>query len=317
VTRLAQDWHDVHALVRPTSKTDHLPKERVSLITGDLKDKESLRRAICGIEVVFHAGAAVSGPREELETSTIRGTRYMLELAQAEGVKRFVHISSLSVYQVYQLQRNAIVDETCPVESMAERIGPYAHAKVEAEKLAMAYADQGLPVVVVRPGLIYGPRGTVLFPHLGYAIKNRLFAVVGSGTNLLPLTYVDNAVEGIVLAANSETAVGRAYTIVDGDEITQKEYLRRFLTAAKLNFFVVSIPFPLLLGTVKVVEQLRKTGILGSKSGPTVYGLASKYKSLRFDTTKARTELRWSPRVTLEEGLQRTFTWYNQASRVQ
>jgi 2-alkyl-3-oxoalkanoate reductase len=317
VTRLAQDWHDVHALVRPTSKTDHLPKERVTLITGDLKDKESLRRAICGIEVVFHAGAAVSGPREELETSTIRGTRYMLELAQAEGVKRFVHISSLSVYQVYQLQRNAIVDETCPVESMAERIGPYAHAKVEAEKLAMAYADQGLPVVVVRPGLIYGPRGTVLFPHLGYAIKNRLFAVVGSGTNLLPLTYVDNAVEGIVLAANSETAVGRAYTIVDGDEITQKEYLRRFLTAAKLNFFVVSIPFPLLLGTVKVVEQLRKTGILGSKSGPTVYGLASKYKSLRFDTTKARTELRWSPRVTLEEGLQRTFTWYNQASRVQ
>jgi 2-alkyl-3-oxoalkanoate reductase len=314
---LAQDWHDVHALVRPTSKTDHLPKERVTLITGDLKDKESLRRAISGIEVVFHAGAAVSGSREELEASTIRGTRYMLELAQAEGVKRFVHISSLSVYQVYQLERNATVDETCPVESMAERIGPYAHAKVEAEKLAMAYADQGLPVVVVRPGLIYGPRGAVLFPHLGYTIKNRLFAIVGSGTNLLPLTYVDNAVEGIVLAATSETAVGRAYTIVDGDEITQKEYLRRFLTATKLDLFTVSIPFPLLLGAVKVAEQLRKRGILGSKSGPTVYGLASKYKSLRFDTTKARTELKWSPSVTLEEGLQRTFTWYNQASRVQ
>jgi 2-alkyl-3-oxoalkanoate reductase len=314
---LAQDWHDVHALVRPTSKTDHLPKERVTLITGDLKDKESLRRAISGMEVVFHAGAAVRGSREELEAGTIRGTRYMLELALAEGVKRFVHISSLSVYQVYPLERNATVDETCPVESMAERIGPYAQAKVEAEKLAMAYADKGLPVVVVRPGLIYGPRGTVLFPHLGYTIKNRLFAVVGNGTNLLPLTFVDNAVEGIVLAAESEMAVGRAYTLVDGDEITQKEYLRRFLTAVNSDLFVVSIPFSLLLGAVKVVEQLRRTGFLRSKSGPTVYGLTSKYKSLRFDTSKARNELKWSPSVTLEQGLLRTFTWYNQASRVQ
>jgi nucleoside-diphosphate-sugar epimerase len=156
-----------------------------------------------------------------------------------------------------------------------------------------------------------------LFPHLGYAIKNRLFAVVGNGTNLLPLTYVDNAVEGIVLAAQNEMAVGRAYTIVDGDEITQKEYLRRFLTAAKSDLHVVSIPFSLLLGAVKMVEWLRKTGILRSKSGPTVYGLASKYKSLRFDTSKARNELKWSPNVTLEQGLLRTFTWYNQASRVQ
>jgi nucleoside-diphosphate-sugar epimerase len=120
-----------------------------------------------------------------------------------------------------------------------------------------------------------------------------------------------------VLAAQSEMAVGRAYTLVDGDEITQKEYLRRFLVAVKSDLFVVSIPFSLLLGAVKVVEQLRKTGVLRSKSGPTVYGLASKYKSLRFDTSKARNELKWSPSVTLEQGLLRTFTWYNQASRVQ
>jgi 2-alkyl-3-oxoalkanoate reductase len=317
VTRLAQEGHEVRALVRPTSQTEHLPQANVTLTYGDLKDRESLRQAVAGADIVYHAGAAMRGTWEEIEASTIRGTEWMLELSLAAGVKRFVHISSLAVYQVNHLARNATVDEVCPVEPMPEKVGPYAQAKVEAEKLAFRYHEMGLPVVVVRPGVVYGPRGIVLFPHIGYTVKNRLFVIVGSGANLLPLTYIDNTVDGLLLAAQSETAVGQVYTLVDEEEITQKEYLLRYLAAINANLFVLPMPFPLLLGVVGLVEQLRKVGILKKKATPSTYGLASKYKSLRFSAAKAREELGWVPEVSLDAGLQRTFDWYNELSRAQ
>jgi 2-alkyl-3-oxoalkanoate reductase len=315
VSRLVHNASEVRALTRKTSRTDHLPKENVTLFYGDLKDKESLRRAIEGVDIVYHAGAAKRGSWEEFEASTIRGTEWMLELSLAAGVSRFVHISSLAVYQMNHLERNAVIDESCPMEPAPEKVGPYAHAKVEAEKLAFQFYNKGLPLVVVRPGLIYGPRGIVLFPHIGYAFKNRLFVIVGDGSNLLPLTYVDNTVEAIILAAQSEDAVGKAYTIVDEAEITQKKYLQRYLAATKVDLIVVSIPFPLLLGGVGLIEQLRKVGVLKQRATPSTYGLASKYKSVHFKVSRAKEELNWKPKVSLEEGLRKTFEWYNGVSK--
>jgi nucleoside-diphosphate-sugar epimerase len=287
---------------------EKLRQANIEVAYGDLKDRESLQRALEGVDIVYHAGAAMRGGRQEYFETTIRGTEWMLELAQAANVKRFVHISSVTVYRVHDLPPHALIDENCPYEPHPERVGAYAHSKVEAEKLAFRYVQLGLPVVVVRPGLIYGPCGRVMYPHIGYYVHKKLFFLVGRGDSLLPFVYIDNTVDGILRAAASEKAIGQAYNLADDGLMTQKEYLGRYMTATNAGFIAVSTPFWILLAAVYGVERLQRLGVL--RQSPTVYGLSTKYKSVRIDSSKARRELNWQPRVGLEEGLRRTFEWH-------
>jgi nucleoside-diphosphate-sugar epimerase len=314
VSRLAGDGHTVRALARQGSQVDHLRQASVTLVYGDLKDRESLQRAVDGVEMVYHAGAAMRGSWQEYGESTVQGTEQMLDLSLAAGVKRFVHISSLAVYQVHDLPRNAVVDEHTPYDPTPQRIGAYAYSKIEAEKAALAFYAKGLPVTVVRPGVIYGPHGKVLFPHLGYFVK-KAFVLIGRGDNLLPLTYIDNTVDALLLAAQHEQAIGQIYNVTDGVTITQKEYLEQFKQATQSTFPVIPVPMPLLLLPLALVEQLKALGVSKLPSASR-YGLTSKYKSLYFDSTKAKQELGWRPQVSLADGLHRTFDWHNNQAAI-
>ena len=191
-------------------------------------------------------------------------------------------------------------------------MGSYSRSKVEAEKLVLQFYGKGLPVTIIRPGLIYGPRGRVMFPHIGQFLKNKIFLLIGQGTNLLPFTYVENTVEAIRLAGVNEAAVGQIYQVVDDSEITQREYLDKFMSATHAKFPTLPIPFFLFIGAAFLVDRLKAFGLLKSSTF-SQYGVVSKYKSLRFDSSKAKNELNWSPRIGLDEGLSKTFSWYNNA----
>jgi nucleoside-diphosphate-sugar epimerase len=156
--------------------------------------------------------------------------------------------------------------------------------------------------------VIYGPHGKVLFPHLGYFVK-KVFVLIGRGDNLLPLTYIDNTVDALLLAAQREEAIGQIYNITEGVTITQREYLDRFMGATGSRFPVLSAPMPLLLLPLALVERMRALGIPKLPSASR-YGIVSKYKSLVYDSAKAQQALGWQPRISLEEGLRRTFDWY-------
>jgi 2-alkyl-3-oxoalkanoate reductase len=308
VARLARDGFRVRALVRNRDRAAHLAADGVDVVIGDLKDRGSLQPAVEGVDLVFHAGAATRGDWREYEESTIAGTEHILELSQAAGVRKFVYVSSVSVYQVFGFERNAVIDENSPLESRPAKVGPYTYSKVEAEKKVLQYAQRGLPVSIIRPGLIYGPRGRVLFPHLGFPVKGRLFIIVGDGATTMPLTYIDNTIDAFLLAAASDQAVGRIYNVVDEQEITVADYLKRFMAATGTSFRVVRAPLSLIMNGIKMAERLKKAGFPATM--PTVYGFSSKYNGLRYDSAKIRNELSWSPRVALEEGLEKTFSWY-------
>jgi len=310
LSKLVQEGYEVRALARKTSKVNHLQQDRVEIVYGDLKDRETLQHAIKGVNIVYHAGAAMGGSWEDFEESTIRGTQRMLELSLAEGIKRFVHISSPVVYKVYHLAKHALVSESCPIEHNAERVGPYAYSKVEAERLVFRFYKKGLPVVVVRPGLLYGPEGRIFSPNIGAFVAKRLFVVIGNSDGLLPLTYIENAVDGILLAGTQEEAVGQAYNIVDDNKVTRKEYLKKFKAITHANFFILPSPFDQLMAGLKLAQKF-KIGPLRKLPVPAPYGLVTKFKSLRFDSSKAKQELNWQSKVGLEEGLKKTFEWYN------
>jgi 2-alkyl-3-oxoalkanoate reductase len=317
VNRLVREGHRVRVLARRMNRLEHLPRN-VEIAYGDLRDRVSLSRAMEGIEFVYHAGAAMGGGFEEFEESTIRGTKWMLELSLAAGVKRFIHISSLTVYEMSGWKRNSVIDESCPYPKDPRKVGPYAFSKVEAERLVSDYQSRGLPTVIVRPGIIYGPRGKVMFPHIGYNLPGNFFMLVGRGSNLLPLTYIDNTVDAILIAAENDRAVGQAFTIVDDEiEITQKQYLKRYLEATGDRWRVLPVPIGFILLPVSVLELAGKIGLVKGKHLPSRYSMAVKYCSLRYSSSKARKELNWQPKVGLEEGLRRTFGWYVRGEEVE
>lgn len=312
VNKLLKAGDRVRILARHSANVEPLQTRGVEVVYGDLSDKASLKTAVEGIDIVYHLGAAMGGSWADYEEVTVKGTQRMLDVSLAAGVQRFVHISSLAVYQVYGLKRNAIIDETRPCDPTPEKVGSYSRSKVEAEKIVLQYYGKGLPVTIIRPGLIYGPRGRVMFPHIGQFLKNKIFLLIGQGTNLLPFTYVENTVEAIRLAGINDAAVGQIYQVVDDSEITQREYLNKFMAATQSKFPTLPIPFFFFISAAFLVDRLKSFGLLKSSTF-SQYGVISKYKSLRFDSSKAKKELDWDPRIGLDEGLSKTFSWYNNA----
>ena len=311
ISRLILQGHEIRALVRTTSRIDHLLHPNVQIVYGDLKHKNTLEHAVDGVDIIYHAGAATRGTWNEYEESTVKGTNCMLQLALSAGVTRFIHISSVVIYNVYDLDRNTLISENYSYETNPREVGPYTYSKVASEKAVFTYYEKGLPVVVLRPGLIYGPGRKGLFPLIGYFLTDKVFLIVGKGDNYLPLTYVDNAVDAILLAATRQRCLGKAYNLVDDVLMTQKEYLNKYRKGTDSKFITLSVPFSLLICFTILIDKFRSIGIIKNPS-PTKYGLISKWKSLQFDISMARRELNWEPKITLEEGLERTFEWYKQ-----
>lgn len=308
---LVQHGLAVRALVRPTSRIGHLRSLDVEWVEGSLGDAEALKRLMSGCGAVYHCAAATNGTWSDYLEGTVRGTERLLEASLATGVRRFVHVSSLSVYGVGQLRDGALVTEETPYEPYPELRGGYSRSKVEAEKLVLAYGrEQELPIVILRPGTVYGPRGKVFFPRIGYSVKNKVFLILGRGDHRLPLTYVENVAEAVFLAGTQENAVGQIYNIIDDDAITGREYVDQLMQRAALNGFKIQIPF----GAAYLAACIRDAhAVLANRPGqpPTArYRLMCATKPVAYDNSRAKNHLRWRPAVSLDEGLRRTFDWY-------
>ena len=189
-------------------------------------------------------------------------------------------------------------------------MGPYSYAKTEAEKIVFdSYQTHGLRTTVVRPGMVIGPWGRVFFPHFGYRLEDKLFIVIGEGDITCPFTYVENTVDGIYKASIEDRAVGQAYNLVDDGKITAKEYLQRFIKITGIEGRIISVPYFVPYLATAAYEIASYFNVV--KKGKTSRAqLKWKQAKVLFDNTKAKSELRWSPQIPLEEGLTRTFKWY-------
>ena len=299
VARLRADGISVRALVRSAGALSDADERCV----GDLRDPDSLARAVEGVDWVIHAGARVStaGPWEEFEAVNVRATEALIARATAAGVGRFVHVSSLSVYGVPA--DGATISEDSAYDDGAGERGFYARSKLAADQLAAAAMRAGAAVTIVRPGLLYGPGRT---PPLArrVAAVGPLRVLLASPDYLLPLAYVDNVADAIVLAARTPAARGRAYTIVDV-HARQAEYTRLYRQAAGASWHPVYAPLTLLRAAVSAAE--RAAGMLGRRSPITRHQVERTLRSATFTTRRAHDELGWQPRVSIDEALRRSF----------
>ena len=302
VARLVAEGYSVRALVRRVSNTRHVTIPGVELVRGDVKEPEDCRRAVAGVDAVVHAAAAVRGGWPEYEATTVRGTEYLIRLAREAGVRKFVHISSISVLRMSRPR--GVLCEDAPYEDRL--LTQYSKSKLLAEKAVVRFArEHDYPAIVLRPGLIYGPRGKWFQPRIGYSFGAGLFVMVGAGANPLPLVYVENLVEAIVCALRAEVPPASLYNIVDDQTVTQAEYMRRCRRMLFPGMRVVRFPYAAwrLLGRLSDII-LARIGRASPFGRPQLHPCG---KHLTYGNSRAHRDLGWSPPVGVDEALRRTF----------
>lgn len=314
VQRLVGDSVAVRAMARPSSPgLGLLKKQDVDIVFGDLSDAEAVDSAAKAIETIYHVGAAMGGDWETHRRSTVLGTENVLRAAAKHKCNRVVLLSSLVVYDLLSAPDGATIDEGWPLEPAPDRMGPYTRAKIATEKLALeAHGNDGVPVCIVRPGIVLGPRSRIFFPHMGYRLKDKVFIVPGKGDTILPIVYVGNLVDGLLSCARQEAAIGKTYNFVDDGTVTVLEYLERFIEETKSPSRIIRIPFLLPYGATAGYELAAAAGIL-PKGVTSRRQLRWKQKSLRFSSERAKKDLGWQNAVSLDAGLAETFAWYRDA----
>jgi nucleoside-diphosphate-sugar epimerase len=294
--------HQVRALVRGSSDTRFLDSLGVEKVTGDLEDTEALCAGVAGADWVINCAAKVGdwGPLEEFRRLNVAALGLLLDAASDAKVERFVHVSSLGVYEG---RDHFGTDETVPTATKA--LDGYTRSKNEAEALALTYVkDRGLPLAIVRPGFIYGERDRTVLPKLLNSLRSGVFRYFGSGDQALNCIYVKNLVHAIFLAAESPAAVGEVFNVTDGRRVSKKEFVGRVAELAGLRPPRRHIPLWLarLLANVMEGVAIRR----GSTTPPLVNKARYKFLGLNLDFSveKARRVLGYEPPFTTEEGLE-------------
>jgi predicted dehydrogenase/nucleoside-diphosphate-sugar epimerase len=296
VERLRAEGHRVRVMVRryPTQ-----PRDGIEYARGDLADAEAVDRAVRGARCVIHVGAAMKGGWPDHQGGTIEGTRNVIEACRKHGVAKLVHTSSLSVIDWAGGAPGTTVDEATPFEGRAEERGAYTQAKLEAEKLVAAAAATGLPSVIIRPGQIFGRRIPLMTAAVARRAAGRAL-VLGDGEMQLPLVYIDDVVDALLLAAKSELRGGEVIQIVDPEPWTQNQVLAEVNgSSAK----VVRVPRAVVFGLGRFSELA--LGLVGKKSPVAPYRLSSALALRTFDSSRAQKLLGWQPRVGVREGIRR------------
>lgn len=311
---VSSGWR-VRALARGSSDVAHLKSLGVELCEAELTEPVTLAPALADVTHVVHCAAKVGdwGPVDEYRKVNVRALEHLLTACELAGpLQRFVHISSLGVYE----GRDHYGTDESEIPQVQGMDG-YTLTKVEAEKLVLRHhQDHQLPVVVLRPGFIYGPRDRTVLPRLLERLKKRQVKFFGSGEQLLNNTFVGNLVDAIFLALEQPRAVGQVYNVRDGALVSRKTFIG---TTAELAGYQVprgKVPLGLARLLVRLSESLYRT--LGKKEAPLLSQARYKFLGLHLDFSidKARRELGYEPRVPFEEGIRETINWFRTQGRL-
>jgi nucleoside-diphosphate-sugar epimerase len=302
--RLARQGYDVRALVRDDKRCSDLRASGVEIVKGDLRDPESLHRATNRVDVVYHIAALFrqeNVSRREMWANNVQGTKNLLDAATKAGVRRFVHCSTVGVHGDV---KSPPANEEAPYRPGDH----YQESKTEGERVVLKYRAEGrLPIVVFRPGGIYGP-GDLRFLKLIKAVNTGRFVMLGSGKVVYQMIYIDDLIDGIFLCGTKEEALNNVFILTGTEPLTLNELVRRIAE-------VLGVPPPRLHFPVTPVYLASFVCQWISKPlaiNPWLYPRRVDFfrKTRWFDISKAQRELGFSPKTNLKTGTALTVNWY-------
>jgi len=308
---LEYGFTNLRCFVRPSSRLGHLREvlsrfsvgKNVDVFTGDLLSSDDCRRAADGVSVIYHLAAGIEKSFAGAFMNSALATRNLIEAFLEFGrPKRFVNVSSFAVYSNLTLKRGALLDESCPLEDAPqERYDAYGFGKLKQEELVREYGDKrGLPYVILRPAAVFGPGKRDLSGRIG-ADTFGFFVHVG-GSNLLPLTFVDNCAEAIVLAGLRPGVDREIFNVVDDELVTSSEFLRAYKTRVK-PFFSVRVPYFLACGLCLLWEKYSKWSKGQLPPAFNRRRCAAEWKGNRYSNQKLRERLGWKPKVSMQPAM--------------
>ncbi|QCR20770.1 NAD-dependent epimerase/dehydratase family protein [Agrococcus sp. SGAir0287] len=301
---LVAEGHAVRTLQRrPSGVTG------ASDVLGTVADAAAIARAIDGVDAVVHLAAKVSlaGDPAEFRAVNVEGTRTLLDAAQAEGVQRFVQVSSPSVAHA----GSALVGVGAEPASPEHARGDYARTKAEAELLALGRDSAAMPVVAVRPHLVWGPGDAQLTERIVDRARRGRLPLLNGGTALVDSTYVDNAASGIAAALRrADVAHGRAFVLTNGEPRPVGDLMAGICRAAGVRVPRWSIPAGVGRAAGALVERVWEVRP-GEDEPPMTRFLAEQLSTAHwFDQRATREALDWAPSVSIDEGLARLAASY-------
>jgi len=208
---LADEGTEVTVLARAKTDLRHLDGVPVRVVKGSLTDAVALREAVRGQSHLFHCAACSTdwAPERTYLEANVQGTRMLLEAASGErGMERFVHVSTTDVYGYPERPG----DETA---AMVDAGLPYNRTKMQGEMEVWGFAERGMPVTVIRPGTIYGPRGKDFVVEIAKMLRQRMMLLVDGGRARGGFCYVDNVCRAMMTCCSTEGTAGEAYNLTD------------------------------------------------------------------------------------------------------
>ena len=277
----------------------------VEIMQGNLLSRADCARASAGVCIAYHL-AAGRGEKSypDAFVNSVVTTRNLLDaLVATNRLRRFVNVSSFSVYS-NQGSHGRILDESCPMESRPELRGDaYTFAKVNQDRLVLEYADKyQMPYALIRPGHVYGPGNLPMSGRVGIDTFGRFLHF--GGANPLPLTYVNNCADAIVLAGLHPSADNEIFNVVDDNIPSSRQFLRQYKHSVR-RFKSTYVPHAITYLFCWCWERFSQWS---ERELPPVFNRRrwhAFWKKTRYSNAHLKNTLEWVPRVTTADGLRR------------
>ncbi|MCF7855879.1 MAG: NAD-dependent epimerase/dehydratase family protein [Candidatus Pacebacteria bacterium] len=307
VKRLLDRGHEVRVLDNQKGiMYGDLEKLGAELQIGSVTDKEVLRKAISGVEVIHHLAAAfrrINLPKSVYWDTNVTAMRSLLEIAREEGVRKVVYCSTQGVHGNVD---NPPGNEDTPIEPEDY----YQYTKYEGEKVAQEFIAEGMDITILRPTALYGPGDPARFLMLFRQVKQGFFPFFGRGAALYHPVYVENFVDAFELAESKPESKGRSYIIADEEYFPIKEIVQRIATVMGVDLKILHLPFWPMYALAACVEIIYKP----LPWDPPLFRRRVDWfrQNRAFKIDKAKKELGYAPAIDFNEGLKRTFAWYSE-----
>ena len=306
----------IRCFVRPSADTAILerlasryPGADLELARGNLISRPDCAEAGSGARIIYHLAAGVSKSYPDCFTNSVLTTRNLLEVAaRTDGFVRFVNVSTIAVYTGMGKRWGAPIDEDSEVERRSHRRGEaYVYGKIKQDQIVERHHLQaGVPYVIVRPGVVYGPGKASVMGRVGLDTFG-FFAHVG-GSNDLPLTYVENCADAIVLCGLKKNIDSHTFNVVDDDLPTCAQFLMQYKRQVRY-FPTLRVPYPFLYVFCALWERY---SVFSNGQIPAAFNrmrCAAHWKKRRYSNRKLKQMVGWQPRVSTNDAVRTYFDY--------
>lgn len=313
---LLYGFKNLRCFVRPSGNLTTLNKLRASfgdakieLFEGNLLSPLDCKKATEGVALIYHLATGREKSFAGCYMNAVVTTKNLLDsILRNNSLMRFVNVSSFAVYSNKRIKRGGLLDESCEIEANPEQCGEaYCYGKVKQDEIVLEYSRKyNIHNVIVRPGAVYGPGSHELSGRIGISTFG-IFLHLG-GANQIPLSYVDNCADAIVLAGLRKGVDGQVFNVVDDDLPKSRDFLKLYKKNVK-PFRSIYIPYHLAYFLCYLWEKYSKWS---EGQLPPVFNrrrCATDWKGNRYSNGKLKNLLGWRQKVPFDEATKRYFDY--------